>query len=213
MYIPPSPEVSIVNSKQHGEGRSAYITYTIAVNHFGQQWQIDRRYSEFVELHRTLHTAISTLPALPSKTWYNPAQWMKTMESSFIHQRQTVLEGWLREIGKFEYILRHSQYRAFLAITIHLPAVNDNMPMFEPRQLKTEISTAVGSLHHGINDCVYLESEFILLCACEAATMVGKLDAKVSGMKMPWSVQQSSTGARASKQPSIDLANLLLPSS
>lgn len=70
MYTPPTPDVTIIPSKQHREGRNASVTYTLSITCASKQWNIDRRYSEFADLHKTLRHDTQTIPPLPSKTWY-----------------------------------------------------------------------------------------------------------------------------------------------
>ena len=65
------------------------------------RWEIERRYSEFAELHDSLVASLSdggaadapaTVPSLP------PTRWLNTMDAAFVESRRAALECWLSEL-------------------------------------------------------------------------------------------------------------------
>merc|ERR1712205_225362 len=57
------------------------------------RWSLERRYSEFAELHDSLATSLSgsgiELPAVP------PSRWIGTMDPTFVDERRAGLDAWL----------------------------------------------------------------------------------------------------------------------
>ena len=65
------------------------------------RWEIERRYSEFAELHDSLAASLSdggaadasaTVPSLP------PTRWLNTLDAAFVESRRAALECWLSEL-------------------------------------------------------------------------------------------------------------------
>ena len=65
------------------------------------RWEIERRYSEFAELHDSLAASLrgggaadasATVPSLP------PTRWLNTLDAAFVESRRAALECWLSEL-------------------------------------------------------------------------------------------------------------------
>ena len=65
------------------------------------RWGIERRYSEFAELHDSLAASLrgggaadasATVPSLP------PTRWLNTLDAAFVESRRAALECWLSEL-------------------------------------------------------------------------------------------------------------------
>jgi hypothetical protein len=70
-----------------------YVLYFINFYTFYNTWTVKKRYSEFVDLHKTLCAKVKELPELPPKRFFN-------MSEDTIKERKTMLEFYLNFIFK-----------------------------------------------------------------------------------------------------------------
>ena len=78
-----------------------------------QRWSLERRYSEFAELHDSLAESLASrrdveLPAVP------PSRWMGSMDPAFVSQRRVELESWLAALLSSPVLALQPQLHAFL---------------------------------------------------------------------------------------------------
>jgi hypothetical protein len=95
-----------------------YTTYTVQLcyppsNAQGAlRWSLERRYSEFAELHDSLATSLAgsgiELPAVP------PSRWIGTMDPTFVDERRAGLDAWLCALLCSEQLALQPQLHAFL---------------------------------------------------------------------------------------------------
>ena len=76
------------------------------------RWSLERRYSEFAELHDSLATSLSgsdiELPPVP------PSRWMGAMDPAFVDERRAALETWLASLLCDAQLAMQPQLHAFL---------------------------------------------------------------------------------------------------
>jgi len=97
-----------IQQKLHKNGR--YTVYCIELYLSGKCHKVDRRYSEFHELHRQLKKYFDDLPNLPPKKVRNQNQ-------KLIEQRRTSLEEYLKNLLKNIGLDKSKEFNDFLNIS------------------------------------------------------------------------------------------------
>jgi hypothetical protein len=112
------------------EGSSRATFFSILVNYGdAKTWIVERRFSEFDELHDALENELSTrLPGLPPKTWF------KSFDADFIEKRRIGLETYLHMCLQSNAI---SNSRTFLAFLDHDAAAHMSAPAANPTRAAT----------------------------------------------------------------------------
>lgn len=102
----------------------AVVFYTIRVNYLPSalSWTIDKRYSNFDDLHSELASKFISIPTLPGKTF-----WRRT-SNEFLEERKQQLDEFLKYIISRPEILASEELRAFLRINDYIPAVDIRKP-------------------------------------------------------------------------------------
>ena len=55
----------------------------LIITHFSRHHSFHQILGEFVALDTALRPALASLPELPSKTWYKPQEWLKSLDTQF----------------------------------------------------------------------------------------------------------------------------------
>ena len=83
-------------------------------------WILDKRYSEFYDIHEKLRKLFPRLPTIPGKTFTR----VKSEEA--LNNRKELLEAFLRECVKRRDILQNSEFQKFLELEKNAPEVIGN---------------------------------------------------------------------------------------
>ena len=103
------------SSTAEADGRQ-YTSYSVELCYPGTTqtcWSVERRYSEFAELHESLAESLArrsdvVLPAVP------PSRWMGLMDPSFVSERREGLGAWLATMLSTPQLALQPQLHAFL---------------------------------------------------------------------------------------------------
>lgn len=107
--------------KQCKNGRNVYTVYNIEIYLSSRCHRIDRRYSEFHELHRVLKKSFQfVLPSLPPKKVNN-------LNKKLIEQRRTSLEKYLQSLLKNIGLNQAKEFNDFLNIPLGEPQPTNNL--------------------------------------------------------------------------------------
>ncbi|KAF0682421.1 Aste57867_25434 [Aphanomyces stellatus] len=109
-------DVAITSSKKVVDlSDEVYIMFCITVCHGELKWHITRRFRDFTHMHtllvKELHltaSELADLPKLPPKTW------LPTTDSQFIHERQLLLETYLRQMTLHTGAMQSVAFLSFL---------------------------------------------------------------------------------------------------
>ncbi len=102
-----------------------------------RRWSVERRYSEFAELHQSLAESLAwqtdiVLPAVP------PSRWVGTMDPTFVSERREALGAWLGTMLSTAELALQPQLHAFLetpdAILVQLGLRDPPTPTPFPRE-------------------------------------------------------------------------------
>ena len=103
------------SSTAEADGRQ-YTSYSVELCHPGStqtRWSLERRYSEFAELHESLAESLArrsdvVLPAVP------PSRWMGLMDPTLVSERREGLGAWLATMLSTPQLALQPQLHAFL---------------------------------------------------------------------------------------------------
>lgn len=172
-------EVRVSASRTEQDGKKQFTLYVVLVKwpdpETGESaaWTVSRRFSEFAELHRELGRHVSSLPALPSKTWF------RTLDPGFVRRRQGELNLYVQRLAAMVPVLHAAAFHAFLELDAHVPHGLSTV------QVRPRLTEQIDGLF-GVNDLVYAEQDEIIITACEDCNLFSKLDARLSNMRLPW---------------------------
>lgn len=114
-------KLSIPSYKESSVDRNV-IYYIIQVQKSSDTWNLEKRFSEFSDLHKNLSKLFKTLPSFPSKTI------TKQTDMHFLHTRQIALEAYLKAcIEKLE-IFSSEPLKKFLQLDTFSPETSVSAP-------------------------------------------------------------------------------------
>lgn len=94
---------------QSGLKIGSVVKYTVVGQDSEGRFEIQRRYNEFFSLHIVLNDRWpgAYVPAIPEK------QMIGDKEPGFIEERRQLLERFIRECAKFEFIIESKEFKIF----------------------------------------------------------------------------------------------------
>jgi hypothetical protein len=104
---------SVVNpikmSDTAGLGVGSVIKYTVIGNDSEGRFEIQRRYNEFLALNNALNERWPGcyIPAIPEK------QLIGDKEDGFVEERRQLLERFIRECSKYEFLIESKEFKVF----------------------------------------------------------------------------------------------------
>jgi hypothetical protein len=98
------------------------IYYTIQVQKGGESWTLEKRFSEFSDLHKNLSKLFKSLPSFPSKTL------TKQTDMHFLKNRQATLETYLQQTLQRLEIFSSEPLKKFLQLDTFCPENSINAP-------------------------------------------------------------------------------------
>ncbi|KAF7421003.1 hypothetical protein PC9H_011522 [Pleurotus ostreatus] len=104
------PSVTIISHTTASVPRP-HILYSIQVNIDGKRRVVDKRYSEFVQLHDSLHDPFTLPPKRFLVTTFIPSAWV---DDALVAERKTGLASWLRDLLSSDDFKDNSALLAFL---------------------------------------------------------------------------------------------------
>lgn len=122
--------ISIPSSKQKQCKNGRYTAYCIESYLNGKCHKVDRRYSEFFELHRTLKKCSHhQLPNLPPKK-------VRNLSQKFIEQRRNSLEEYLKHLLKNVGLDKAKELNDFLNVPLNDSPLNSLDKQLDSKQHK-----------------------------------------------------------------------------
>lgn len=115
-------------------------------------WQIRKRFSEFVDLHKNLSIKHSDLPELPVKTWF------KVTDTNTLENRKRSLNDYLQTIVKREDMETDGDFHNFINLEENLHS--------KVKFNKEKLLYQFPDVFLGVRDLIVLEEQKILIAAC-----------------------------------------------
>jgi len=104
-------EIKSFDLKELKEGIITF--YNIVVIHEGQEWEVKRRFREFVDLNKRIKLSIGISNQLPSKTLF------KLKKAELLEIRKTKLNDFLRAVTTQKEVMCCFEVQEFLEISEH----------------------------------------------------------------------------------------------
>jgi sorting nexin-1/2 len=107
------------------------IKYTISGVDSEGKFEIQRRYKEFDSLHNALldRWPGCYVPAIPEKAMVGDK------DDNFVEQRRSLLERFMRECGKYEYLIESKEFKIFSRSPGEVDKTHDQIPRQTPLQI------------------------------------------------------------------------------
>ncbi|CAD8199045.1 unnamed protein product [Paramecium pentaurelia] len=137
----------------------------------GQQWTLEKRYSEFDDLNNNLKKVFTTLPPLPGKTLF------KLKEHVDIEKRRVGLDYYIKELLKRPDVFNSESMKQFLQLEKHAQE-----QVVNPPKMLGEITGFI----HGLRDFYIERSQNVIFVLSSDMNVASRVDAYLTNMKMPW---------------------------
>ena len=114
-------EITIQNYRQITSERKSYTVYIINIKFLDWQHTVEKRYSEFLQLHQVIKLInknfMSTLPKFPKKKY-----WTKIIGETqdMLENRRSMLEIYMRELSRNVCSKHCKFFYEFLAMPLRL---------------------------------------------------------------------------------------------
>jgi hypothetical protein len=180
------------NEKVAGGKTVTYYSIEVNNNFSKQAWTLEKRYSEFEALYKSLSKLVPNCPIIPGKSFF------KVSSYDAINKRKSQLEQFLKECVCRKDIVNSPAFREFIEIDSHSPEISSYSPA-----LVAEFQ----GLPLGVRDFVYLKYENVLMIACSDMNITSRVDAYITNVNLPWEKKieaHISVGAVIAYKVSID---------
>jgi hypothetical protein len=137
-----------------------------------QKWVLEKRYSEFDELHKAINKLYPKFPSLPGKSLLG-----LSLSLEDTNKRKKGLEQFLRDCINRKDIFHNDQFRKFIEIDKNSP----EMGFYKPSKV-----CEYTELPLGIRDFIYLRCDKICFVACSDMNIASRVDAIFTNMNFPW---------------------------
>jgi hypothetical protein len=159
-------------TEKYIEGKTVtFYTVNVNDNFSKQKWTVEKRYSEFEQLHKDLVKLLPNIPPIPGKSIF------KITKYDQLSKRRIQLESFLRECCKRKDISGSVFIKNFLELEKHSPDLGFNAP---------EKLNEWNELPLGIRDFYYYKEENIIFIVCCDMNIASRVDAYITNVNLPW---------------------------
>ena len=134
-------------------------------------WTLDKRYSEFESLYKSLQEIFSQVPQTPGKTLF------KVSSIEAIKKRQKDLEKFLKECINRKDIFSTKELKNFLDLETHCPHLTNINPSEEGK---------LENIPLGVRDFIYDNKEGVIFMCCSDMNIISRADSMLSNFRFPW---------------------------
>ena len=172
-YITSTISISIPEYENKYIGNKNVTFYRIKViDHFKKtSWTLDKRYSEFESLYKSLQEIFSQVPQTPGKTLF------KVSSVEAIKKRQKDLEKFLKECINRKDIFSTKELKNFLDLETHCPHLTNINPSEEGK---------LENIPLGVRDFIYDNKEGVIFMCCSDMNIISRADSMLSNFRFPW---------------------------
>ena len=160
---------SIIEYVDKNIDNSQVIFYRIKVtDHINNKsWTVEKRYNDFVNIHKKLSINFSDMPNIPGKTFF------KVSDFAQIKKRKDGLQFFIKSCVNRKDIYSSTDFKNFLEIKKHSPHLCGNNP---------ELVGAF-SITQTVRDFQYLPEEKILFLCSAEMSLIERVDSKIPDFK------------------------------
>ena len=166
-------KISIPSYKESTIDRNV-IFYSISVQRGSEQWNLEKRFSEFSDLHKNLSKLFKNLPSFPSKTL------TKQTDMHFLQTRQRTLEAYLIACAERLEVFSSEPIKKFLQLDTFSPETS----IHAPRLLQT-----LGPMPQGLRDFTFVNQTCLFVLNSEMS-LTTRVDSYLTNLKMPWEKEE-----------------------
>ncbi len=172
-YITSTISISIPEYENKYIGNKNVTFYRIKVIDYFKKtsWTLDKRYSEFESLYKSLQEIFSQVPQTPGKTLF------KVSSIEAIKKRQKDLEKFLKECINRKDIFSTKELKNFLDLEIHCPHLTNINPSEEGK---------LENIPLGVRDFIYDNKEGVIFMCCSDMNIISRADSMLSNFRFPW---------------------------
>lgn len=168
-YLTSPITASIIEYVDKNIDNSQVIFYRIKVtDHINNKsWTVEKRYNDFVNIHKKLSINFSDMPDLPGKTFF------KVTDFAQIKKRKDGLQNFVQSCVNRKDIFSSLDFKNFLEIKEHAPHLCANNP---------ELVGAF-SITQTVRDFQYLPEEKILFLCSAELNYIERAESKIADLK------------------------------
>ena len=172
-YITSTISISIPEYENKYIGNKNVTFYRIKVIDYFKKtsWTLDKRYSEFESLYKSLQEIFSQVPQTPGKTLF------KVSSIEAIKKRQKDLEKFLKECINRKDIFSTKELKNFLDLETHCPHLTNINPSEEGK---------LENIPLGVRDFIYDNKEGVIFMCCTDMNIISRADSMLSNFRFPW---------------------------
>ena len=172
-YITSTISISIPEYENKYIGNKNVTFYRIKVIDYFKKtsWTLDKRYSEFESLYKSLQEIFSQVPQTPGKTLF------KVSSVEAIKKRQKDLEKFLKECINRKDIFSTKELKNFLDLETHCPHLTNINPSEEGK---------LENIPLGVRDFIYDNKEGVIFMCCLDMNIISRADSMLSNFRFPW---------------------------
>ena len=172
-YITSTISISIPEYENKYIGNKNVTFYRIKVIDYFKKtsWTLDKRYSEFESLYKSLQEIFSQVPQTPGKTLF------KVSSVEAIKKRQKDLEKFLKECINRKDIFSTKELKNFLDLETHCPHLTNINPSEEGK---------LENIPLGVRDFIYDNKEGVIFMCCSDMNIISRADSMLSNFRFPW---------------------------
>jgi WD40 repeat protein len=172
-YITSTISISIPEYENKYTGNKNVTFYRIKVIDYFKKtsWTLDKRYSEFESLYKSLQEIFSQVPQTPGKTLF------KVSSVEAIKKRQKDLEKFLKECINRKDIFSTKELKNFLDLETHCPHLTNINPSEEGK---------LENIPLGVRDFIYDNKEGVIFMCCSDMNIISRADSMLSNFRFPW---------------------------
>lgn len=159
-------------SERYVEGKTVtFYTVNVVDNYSKQKWTLQKRYSEFEMLYKTLVKIVPNVPSIPGKSLF------KVTAYDALTKRRLALESFIKCCTERKDICSNDTFKSFLELEKHSPDLSYNAPnkLYEHTELPL-----------GIRDFYYYKEKNLLFIVCCDMNIASRVDAYITNVSLPW---------------------------
>jgi len=172
--------IQIISCNERQQDKKNVTFYTIEVfNHFNKNsWKLEKRYSEFDQLYKTLFKLYPKCPTIPGKSFLG-----LKLSGDEKERRKNHLNQFLKDCIQRKDIMSSEIFREYIELDRNTP---------ENSTYSQNLISEFNDLPLGIRDFIYLKYENVCFIACSDMHIASRIDAYITNVNLPWEKKSDS---------------------
>ena len=159
-------------SEKYVDGKSVtFYQIQLISNISKNSWNLDKRYTDFKNLHASLKSLIPNIPSIPATTFF------RVSSLDALTKRKNELEKFIKECVERREILMNQITKDFFEIDKNAPELigNEVIKQFEYTRCPL-----------GVRGFILLPHREIFLLCCSDMNLMSRADSYISNISLPW---------------------------